>query len=172
MTGNILMSATNAEIDALVVRVAQLMLARETSLTVAESCTGGLLAKSLTDLPGSSAWFEYGFVVYSNDAKETMLALDPEQLEQHGAVSREVCEAMAMSACAISGADVSVAITGIAGPDGGSEDKPVGTVWLAWLGPGRRATCRMESFDGDRTAIRQQTVITALKGILRHLADG
>lgn len=166
------MSRTDADIDSLVVRVAQLLSAREARLTVAESCTGGLLAKCLTDLPGSSAWFEYGFVVYSNDAKETMLALEPDLLERYGAVSREVCETMAMAARAISGADVSVAITGIAGPDGGSDEKPVGTVWLAWLGPGRRATCRMESFAGDRREIRRQTVVTALNGILRHLADG
>jgi nicotinamide-nucleotide amidase len=165
------MSGTDVDIESLVVRVAHLLNAREASLTVAESCTGGLLAKSLTDLPGSSAWFEYGFVAYGNEAKETMLALEPELLQRHGAVSQECCEAMAMSARAISGADIAVAITGIAGPEGGSEDKPVGTVWLAWLGPGRRATCRVEQFDGDRDAIRRQSVMTALKGVLRHLSD-
>jgi nicotinamide-nucleotide amidase len=164
-------SGNDADIERLVERVAQLLMAREVRLTVAESCTGGLLAKSLTDLPGSSAWFEYGFVVYSNDAKETMLALEPEILRQHGAVSRETCEAMAMSARAISGADIAVAITGIAGPDGGSDDKPVGTVWLAWLGPGRRATCHVKQFAGDRAAVRRQSVIAALNGVLRHLAD-
>lgn len=166
------MTGTDTEIDALVVSVAQLLEAREARLTTAESCTGGLLAKCLTDLPGSSAWFEYGFVAYGNDAKENMLGLNPELLERHGAVSREVCEAMAMAAHAISDADVAVAITGIAGPDGGTEEKPIGTVWLAWLGPGRRATCRMERFEGDRLDVRRQTVITALKGILKHLADG
>jgi nicotinamide-nucleotide amidase len=165
------MSATDVEIDRLVVRVAQLLLARGARLAVAESCTGGLLAKSLTDLAGSSAWFDFGFVVYSNDAKQIMLGLDPELLEQHGAVSREVCEAMAMSARAISGADISVAITGIAGPEGGSDDKPVGTVWLAWLGPGRRATCRVEHFHGERGDIRRQSVFNALNGVLRHLSD-
>lgn len=166
------MTGTDTEIDALVVSVAQLLEAREARLTTAESCTGGLLAKCLTDLPGSSAWFEYGFVAYGNDAKENMLGLNPELLERHGAVSREVCEAMAMAAHAISDADVAVAITGIAGPDGGTEEKPIGTVWLAWLGPGRRATCRMERFEGGRLDVRRQTVITALKGILKHLADG
>ena len=166
------MTGIDTEIDALVASVAQLLEAREARLTTAESCTGGLLAKCLTDLPGSSAWFEYGFVAYGNDAKENMLGLNPELLERHGAVSREVCEAMAMAAHAISDADVSVAITGIAGPDGGTEEKPIGTVWLAWLGPGRRATCRMEQFEGDRLDVRRQTVITALKGILKHLADG
>jgi nicotinamide-nucleotide amidase len=162
----------DAEIEALVISVGQLLEARKARLTTAESCTGGLLAKCLTDVPGSSAWFEYGFVTYSDGAKENMLGLDPGLLEQHGAVSREVCEAMAMAAHVISHADVSVAITGIAGPDGGSEDKPVGTVWLAWLGPGRRSTCRARRFEGDRAAVRRQTVIAALKGILKHLADG
>ena len=166
------MANTDVDIDTLVVSVGQLLEARNAKLTTAESCTGGLLAKCLTDLPGSSAWFEYGFITYGNDAKENMLGLDPELLERHGAVSPEVCEAMAVAAHAISDADVSVAITGIAGPDGGSEDKPVGTVWLAWLGPGRRATCRMERFDGDRAEVRRQTVVVALKGILKHLADG
>jgi nicotinamide-nucleotide amidase len=172
LSGDILVAGTDTEIDALVASVGQLLVARQAKLTTAESCTGGFLAKSLTDLPGSSAWFEYGFVVYGNEAKENMLGLDPELLERHGAVSREACEAMAMAAHVISGADISVAITGIAGPDGGSDDKPVGTVWLAWLGPRRRATCRMERFDGDRAEVRRQTVIAALKGILKHLADG
>ena len=166
------MTEVDQEISRLVERVAHLLAAREATVTTAESCTGGLLAKSLTDLPGSSAWFEYGFVVYSNDAKETMLALEPELLSEYGAVSREVCESMAMSARAISGADIAVAITGIAGPDGGSDDKPVGTVWLAWLGPGRRATSRVERFAGDRADVRRQTVIAALNGVLRHLSDG
>lgn len=172
MNGEILMTGIDAEIDALVVRVGQLLIAREARLTTAESCTGGFLAKSLTDLPGSSAWFEYGFVAYGNHAKETMLGLNPELLERCGAVSREVCEAMAMAARVISGADISVAITGIAGPEGGSEDKPVGTVWLAWVGPGRRATCRMDQFNGDRAEVRRLTVLAALTGILKHLADG
>jgi len=172
VNGDIVVTSIDAEINTLVVSIGQLLEARNARLTTAESCTGGLLAKCLTDVPGSSAWFEYGFVTYGNSAKENMLGLNPELLERHGAVSQEVCEAMALAAHAVSDADISVAITGIAGPDGGSEDKPVGTVWLAWLGPGRRATCRMERFDGDRTEIRRQTVIAALKGILKHLADG
>lgn len=172
MSGDDCVTSIDEEVNALVVSVGQLLEARQARMTTAESCTGGLLAKCLTDIPGSSAWFEYGFVAYGDDAKENMLGINPELIEQHGAVSKEVCEAMAVAAHAISDADVSVAITGIAGPGGGSEDKPIGTVWLAWLGPGRRATCKMVRFDGDRTEVRRQTVVTALRGILKHLADG
>jgi nicotinamide-nucleotide amidase len=166
------MAASDSDLEALVERVAQLLSAREARLATAESCTGGWIAKCLTDRPGSSAWFEYGFVVYGNDAKQSMLAVDPEILERHGAVSQEVAQAMAVAARAVSGADMSVAVTGIAGPDGGTPDKPVGTVWLAWLGPGSRATCHHEHFVGDRDEIRRQTVAAALDGILKQLADG
>ena len=166
------MAASDSDLEALVERVAQLLLAREARLATAESCTGGWIAKCLTDRPGSSAWFEYGFVVYGNDAKQSMLAVDPEILERHGAVSQEVAQAMAVAARAVSGADMSSAVTGIAGPDGGTPDKPVGTVWLAWLGPGSRATCHHEQFVGDRDEIRRQTVAAALDGILKQLADG
>jgi nicotinamide-nucleotide amidase len=160
------------DLDKLVDQVGQLLLAREARLATAESCTGGWIAKCLTDLPGSSAWFEYGFVTYGDNAKQTMLAVDPDLIERHGAVSCEVAEAMAVAARAVSGADMAVAVTGIAGPAGGSEDKPVGTVWLAWLGPGRRATTRRAQFDGDRDDIRRQTVTAALNGIRKQLADG
>ena len=165
------MSGGDAEIDALVVRVGQLLTAREARIATAESCTGGLLAKSLTDMPGSSKWFEFGFVTYGDNAKETMLALDPDLIARRGVLSREVAEAMALSAHAVSGADIAVAVTGVAGPAGGTEDKPVGTVWLAWLGPRKRATCRIEQFDGDRAEIRHKAVVAALQGVLRHLAD-
>ncbi len=166
------MSDSDEHIDDLVQRVAHLLTAREARLATAESCTGGWIAKCLTDLPGSSAWFEYGVVTYSDAAKETLLALDPDVLAAHGAVSREVATRMAGAVRAISDADVSVAVTGIAGPDGGTPDKPVGTVWLAWEGPGARSSTRQEQFSGDREAIRRSTVAAALAGILRHLADG
>ena len=176
------MSATNpaedsvnhndAAIASQVERVAQLLLAREAKLAVAESCTGGWIAKSLTDLAGSSAWFEYGVVVYGNEAKETLLGLEPELLARHGAVSQAVAERMATAVRVISDADIAVAVTGIAGPDGGTADKPVGTVWFGWDGPGGRTASRCERFAGDREAIRRQTVIAALKGVLRQLADG
>jgi nicotinamide-nucleotide amidase len=166
------MSAGEDDLETLVRQLGELLLAREARLATAESCTGGWIAKCLTDVPGSSGWFEYGFVTYGNNAKQTMLAVDPDLIERHGAVSKEVAEAMATAARAVSGADMAVAVTGIAGPEGGTDDKPVGTVWLAWLGPGRRAATRMMRFDGDRNDIRRQTVIAALNGIRRQLADG
>ena len=165
-------SVTDQDIEALVSRVAALLIAREARMAVAESCTGGWIAKVLTDVPGSSAWFEYGVVVYANDAKETLLAIEPGLLEAEGAVSEPVAERMAASVRAISDADVGVAVTGIAGPGGGSADKPVGTVWLAWDGPGRRSATRLATFSGDRESIRRQSVSAALTGVLRQLADG
>lgn len=166
------MTGVDEDIASLVERVAALLSAREARLATAESCTGGWLAKSLTDLPGSSAWFEFGFVTYGNNAKEALLAVDPGVIERYGAVSREVAMQMAAAARAISDADLAVAVTGIAGPDGGTPDKPAGTVWLAWDGPDRRASTRQEHFSGDRRAVRRQAVIAALSGVLRQLADG
>lgn len=166
------MNSSDERIAGLVERVAHLLQAREARLATAESCTGGWIAKSLTDQPGSSAWFEYGVVAYSNGAKETLLALDPGLIDAHGAVSGEVAERMAAAVRAVSDADISVAVTGIAGPDGGTPEKPVGTVWLAWDGPGMRVATRCELFSGDRESIRRQTVIAALNGLLRQLADG
>jgi nicotinamide-nucleotide amidase len=166
------MTEPETGLDALAERVGQLLLAREARVTTAESCTGGWIAKCLTDVPGSSQWFEYGFVTYGDAAKESMLAVDTDLINRHGAVSREVVQAMAVAARAVSDADIAVAVSGIAGPDGGSEDKPVGTVWLAWLGPRGRATSRQVHFDGDREDIRRQTVIEALNGVLKQLADG
>lgn len=166
------MSISDDKIAELAQRVARLLGERDSSLATAESCTGGWIAKALTDIPGSSAWFGYGFVVYGNDAKQTMLAIDPGLLEQHGAVSREVAVELAVASRVISGADLAVAVTGIAGPDGGTPDKPVGTVWIAWDGPERRAAVRHETFAGDRDEVRRQTVVAALNGVLRQLADG
>lgn len=135
-------------------------------LAVAESCTGGWIAKTLTDLPGSSAWFEYGFTTYGNNAKTDLLGVAPGLLEAFGAVSKEVAEAMAVGALDRSGADLAVAVTGIAGPDGGSDEKPVGTVWFAWAvkDVGLHSACHQ--FDGDRNAVREQTVAMALQGAL------
>lgn len=166
------MSEHDSDLRELAERVGQLLLAHEAKLAIAESCTGGWIAKCLTDVPGSSAWFEYGFVTYSDGAKESMLAVDRALLEQHGAVSREVVQAMAVAAHAVSEADIAVAVSGIAGPDGGSEDKPVGTVWVAWLGPRGRANSEEFCFAGDREAVRRQTVVAALNGALKQLADG
>lgn len=141
---------------------------RKWQLVTAESCTGGWIAKVLTDRAGSSAWFDRGFVTYSNVSKQDMLGVLPETLESHGAVSRETVLEMAGGALANSAAQLSVAVSGIAGPAGGSADKPVGTVWLAWGAPeGVEAVC--EHFSGDREQVRIKTVERALRGLLERV---
>ena len=162
-------TSAEAHMAGLVSELAELLLARKTQLATAESCTGGWLAKCLTDQPGSSAWFEYGFVTYGNNAKLSLLGVRPATLEAHGAVSQDVAEQMASGARAASGAGIAVAITGIAGPAGGSADKAVGTVWLAWAGPGSLLGAELRNFPGDRTAIRSQAVAAALDGTLARL---
>ena len=158
---------TNSDAGAeLVKRIAEKLKAGKAKITTAESCTGGWLAKTLTDVPGSSEWFEYGFVSYSNNAKQNLLAVSAETLQKYGAVSAEAAEAMANGALLRSGAEVAVAITGIAGPDGGSADKPAGTVWFAWARRGKDAISRCRRFDGDREAVRLQSVVAALAGLL------
>lgn len=148
------------------------------TLATAESCTGGWVAKVITDIPRSSAWFDRGFVTYSNLAKQDMLGVSPEILSSQGAVSEAVVREMALGALNRSGAQVSVAISGIAGPDGGSEDKPVGTVWFAWalpeakLGPTPRSVevrTQLFQFAGDREEVRHQSVRVALERLLELL---
>lgn len=146
------------------------LLARGQWLTAAESCTGGWLAQSATAIAGSSAWFDRGFVTYSNAAKRDMLGVPEATLERHGAVSEATARAMAQGALAHSLGDWAVAITGIAGPSGGTPDKPVGTVCFAWAekdGGCEAQTCR---FVGDRAAVREQSVRHALEGLLARLA--
>ncbi|MDX1443637.1 MAG: CinA family protein [Gammaproteobacteria bacterium] len=139
-------------------------------LATAESCTGGAIAAAITDIAGSSQWFERGFVTYSNAAKHEQLGVPAYLIERHGAVSREVAEAMAEGALERSKAVLAVAVTGIAGPDGGSDEKPVGTVWFGWAerkGDSivTQATCR--HFSGDRAAVRSSTVRHALEELAR-----
>jgi len=153
-----------------VAELGELLAARGLKLSTAESCTGGWLAKTLTDRPGSSAWFEFGFVTYGNNAKRVLLDVGAKTLADHGAVSQQVAVEMAAGARRVSGADLAVAITGIAGPAGGSEDKPVGTVWLAWAGPEDLVGAERREFPGDRAAIRRQAVAAALDGTLALLA--
>ena len=139
-------------------------------LATAESCTGGWIAKSITDIPGSSACFGYGIVSYSNGAKESILGV--EALPRHGAVSEEVVREMAEGAIRLSGADISVAVSGVAGPDGGTDEKPVGTVWFAWCyrGPnGITTDADLQCFEGDRDGIRLQTALHGLRGVLGRL---
>jgi nicotinamide-nucleotide amidase len=137
-------------------------------LATAESCTGGLIAAACTDLSGSSNWFERGFVTYSNAAKSEMLGVDPGLITQHGAVSEVVARAMAFGSIRHSHAQVSVAVTGVAGPTGGSVDKPVGTVWFGFQVDGQ-LTSETRRFDGDRAAVREATVRHALTRLLQLL---
>jgi nicotinamide-nucleotide amidase len=141
---------------------ADLMLKKQFKLATAESCTGGMIAAACTDLSGSSAWFERGFVTYSNEAKTDMLGVDAALIARDGAVSESVVRAMAAGALAHSRAQVSVAVTGVAGPTGGSDAKPVGTVWFAWATP-QGVTSEVQHFTGDRAAVRQATVCHALQ---------
>ena len=161
-------SRSNDDIRALAARLGDLALASRVMLATAESCTGGLVAGAITDIAGSSGWFERGFVAYSNRAKMEELGVDPEIITRHGAVSGETAKAMAQGARAASGAQWAVAVTGIAGPAGGSPDKPVGTVWFAWAGPqGVEALHRR--LEGDRAAVRTASVAIALQGLVDRL---
>jgi nicotinamide-nucleotide amidase len=150
----------------LAARVGNHLRERGILLTTAESCTGGWVAQIVTSIPGSSAWFERGFVTYSDLAKQEMLGVRAETLATHGAVSEEVVREMAEGALARSQASVSVAISGVAGPDGGSPRKPVGTVWLAWAVRGGETRARSTHYAGDREMVRQQAVMAALQGII------
>jgi len=138
-------------------------------LATAESCTGGWVAKALTDLPGSSAWFEAGVVSYSNEAKMALLGVRPGTLDRHGAVSRETALEMVSGALERLRAGVAVAVTGIAGPAGGTLEKPVGTVWIGWQRRDAAPYARLFHFEGDREAVRRQTVAEALEGVLLTL---
>ncbi len=151
----------------LVQSLAERMLARGAMMATAESCTGGLIAAACTELAGSSAWFDRGFVTYSNQAKTELLWVDAELITQHGAVSEPVARAMAQGALVRAKVDYGVAVTGVAGPSGGSPDKPVGTVWLAWAARDGRLLSRVCLFEGDRAHIRQQTCVEALQGLIR-----
>ena len=157
----------------LVARLADALRARGALLATAESCTGGLIAAACTDLAGSSDWFERGFVSYSNQAKTELLGVPAALIAVHGAVSEAVARAMAVGALRHSAAHCALAVTGVAGPGGGSADKPVGTVWLAWAwrdGAGaERLEASLRRFDGDRAAVRQATLVAALQGLIERL---
>lgn len=159
------------ELELLAQQLGSTLLVRGEWLAVAESCTGGWLAQSVTAIAGSSGWFDRGFVTYSNGAKVDMLGVPETTLERHGAVSEATARAMAQGVLAHSRADWAVAITGIAGPSGGSPEKPVGTVCFAWAtkeGGCEAQTCH---FIGERGAVREQSVRFALKALLERLAD-
>ncbi len=149
---------------------ADLMLEKGWMLATAESCTGGLIAATCTDQAGSSAWFERGFVTYSNAAKSELLGVPAQLIEQQGAVSEAVVRAMAVGALTHSHAQVAVAVTGVAGPSGGSADKPVGTVWLGWAWP-HQVIAEKCYFEGDRACVRSATVRYALVKLLMLLGS-
>ena len=152
----------------LVQKLAEELSQRGEKLTTAESCTGGLIAKTLTDLAGSSVWFDRGFVTYSNEAKTEMISVPASVIEQYGAVSEPVVNAMVSGALKHSAADYAIAVTGVAGPGGGSAEKPIGTVWIG-IGSKHQVIARKYVFPGDRDAVRQATLDTALanlKGML------
>jgi nicotinamide-nucleotide amidase len=158
-----------AEFTNLAGELADRLMAKGWSMAAAESCTGGWIAKCCTDLAGSSAWFDRGFVTYSNKAKTELLDVDAGVLEESGAVSREVARQMADGARRGAGVEIAVAVTGIAGPEGGTDDKPVGTVWFSWSGEGWTDDEQVR-FHGGRDAVRRQTVSHALRGLLERLA--
>ena len=152
--------------------VAELLAAGKT-LSTAESCTGGWVAKAITDIPGSSGCFAYGIVSYSDEAKQALLRVDPATLREHGAVSEATVREMASGALAVSAADLAVAISGVAGPGGGSAEKPVGTVWFAFASrtsgeAGIDAV--LHRLEGDREAVRRQSVTLALKGVRERIS--
>jgi len=135
-------------------------------VVTAESCTGGWIAQTLTAIAGSSAWFDRGFVTYSNQAKQDMLGVSGETLQQYGAVSEQVVQEMLQGALDNSPAQLGVSVSGIAGPGGGSADKPVGTVWFGWCRRGSATHCEPKQFNGDRDAVRRQAVAHALQGLI------
>lgn len=159
------------DIAALAVQAGQALRASRRKLVTAESCTGGGVAAALTDVAGSSQWFERGYVTYSNAAKIADLGVEPDALERHGAVSAEVVARMAAGALRASDADVAVAVSGIAGPDGGTADKPVGLVFLAVLRRGGAVRTLREQFPGDRAAVRRAAVAAALRLIAQAAAE-
>jgi nicotinamide-nucleotide amidase len=161
----------NGPVQALCAELADVLLERGWMLATAESCTGGLIAAACTELAGSSRWFERGFVTYSNEAKCEALGVDASLVQAHGAVSEVVARAMAFGAVRHSRAQVSVAVTGIAGPAGGSADKPVGTVWFGFSVGGRLHSETMR-FPGDRQAVRQASVVHGLTRLLALLRTG
>ena len=160
------MPHADEELYSLAERVGSLLLQRGERLAAAESCTGGWVCQCITDVPGSSAWFDRGFVTYSNEAKREMLGVPEAILNGHGAVSEETVRAMVAGALQRSAADCALSVSGIAGPGGAAPGKPVGVVWFAWKLRNVEGITRKIRFDGDRRAVRRQAVAAALRGVL------
>jgi nicotinamide-nucleotide amidase len=164
--------ADHESIQKLAEALVQELTAANKAVATAESCTGGWVAKAITDIAGSSAVFGYGVVSYANGAKESILGVKNQTLEDHGSVSAEVVAEMANGSLRLSGADISVAVSGVAGPTGGSEEKPVGTVWFAWAirdGANANVDTRCEHFSGDRDLVREASVAYALQGVRERI---
>ena len=159
-----ILSGMEEELAEVARQLGERLLTKGLCMATAESCTGGWVAKVLTDIAGSSAWFERGFVTYSNAAKQELLGVLPETIAADGAVSEPVVREMVRGAIARSAADLALAVSGIAGPGGGSAEKPVGTVWFAWGCANRPVVTRLVHFSGDREQIRRQAVRVALQG--------
>ena len=157
--------------DALAKKLGQRLKAQRQKLVTAESCTGGWAAQVVTSVAGSSDWFERGFVTYSNDAKHELLGVSQSTLKKHGAVSEEAAREMAQGALARSKGTLALAVTGVAGPGGGSPEKPVGMVCFAWV-HGKDLRSETRHFSGDRESVRRQSVIRALEGCLETLGGG
>jgi len=166
------MAEFDKRVNALLKQVAELLTERNWRMATAESCTGGYIAKCCTDIAGSSAWFDRAYVTYSYRAKEQMLGVNHDDLVKHGAVSETVARQMALGARRRSNAAVVVSATGIAGPDGGMPGKPVGLVHFGWFIGEQPVQCDSAVFSGDRMAVRQQTVMHALQGIVSRMGGG
>lgn len=162
----------DSQLYELAVKLGQALKRRGWTLVTAESCTGGWVSEAVTMVPGSSEWFERGFITYTNVAKEEMLGVEAATLQVHGAVSEQTVRQMVGGALARSHADVALAVSGVAGPTGGSPLKPVGTVCLAWGVRDAEPTAVTHHFAGDREAVRRQSVIEVLEGVLRIAGDG
>lgn len=162
---NTISQTTDVDLYQLAEQLGEQMVRQHLTLCTAESCTGGWIAKTVTDVSGSSAWFDCGMAAYSYEAKQALLRVRSETLMEHGAVSKETVLEMVSGALITSSASLAVAVTGIAGPGGGLPDKPVGTVWIAWKRRGHYPKAEVFYFDGDREAVRRQTVAVALIGL-------
>lgn len=161
----------NSDTEDLSIQLGELLLSRQLTVTCAESCTGGGVARAITDIAGSSQWFHAGFVTYANEIKQQFLGVSTEALASEGAVSEAVVQQMAEGALKASGADIAVAVSGVAGPDGGTEEKPVGTVWFAWATTKDSVVTHCSQFVGDRGAVRKAAVDQALKGLIQVLKN-
>jgi len=163
------MDSTQTQLQQLAQAVGQRLLENQCYLATAESCTGGWVAQCITDIAGSSQWFDCGFITYSNEAKHEMLGVSEQTLLTHGAVSEACVIEMVYGVLENSGADIALAVSGIAGPSGGTPDKPVGMVWHAWQQRGADPITQLEQYAGNRFEVRQQAVVTALSGVLHLL---